>query len=75
MGSHAYCLELPGDLQRIHNVFHVDRLKPHFSDPFKQVVSPPPPIFLKGEPEYKVESIVDSHLTGELDRGIEYLIK
>ena len=75
IGLHAYQLELPGDLQRIHNVFHVDRLKPHHPDPFQRVVSPPPPIYIKGEPEYEVESIKDSHPTGEADRGIQYLIK
>lgn len=75
IGSHAYRLELLGDLQRIHNVFHVDRLKPHHTDPFQRVVSPPLPIFIKGEPEYEVESIKDSRPTGETDRGIQYLIK
>lgn len=36
---------------------------------------PPPPIFIKGEPEYEVKSIKDSHPMGEMDRGIQYLIK
>ncbi|GAW03787.1 retrotransposon nucleocapsid protein [Lentinula edodes] len=60
IGSHAYRLDLPGDLHKIHNVFHVDRLKPHFHDKFKRQTSPPPPIFIKGETEHFVEDILDS---------------
>ena len=35
VGSHAYRLDLLGDLKQIHNVFHVNRLKPYYPNPFK----------------------------------------
>ena len=72
VGTHAYRLDLPGDLQRIHNVFHVDRLKSHFSDPFERTISPPPPVYIKGEPEYEVKSILDSRHHGQ---KLYYLVK
>ena len=56
-------------------MFHVDRLKSHFSDPFERTVSPPPPVYIKGEPEYEVESIVDSKPLRDESGGVEYLIK
>ena len=75
VGTHAYRLDLPGDLQRIHNVFHVDRLKSHFSDAFERTISPPPPVYIKGEPEYEVESIVNSKPLRDESGGVKYLIK
>lgn len=75
IGNMAYRLELTGDLQRIHNVFHVDRLKEHHRDPYKRTKSPPPPVFIKGEPEYEIESIQDSRPGKGEEGNIEYLVK
>ncbi|GAW06970.1 Retrotransposable element Tf2 155 kDa protein type 1 [Lentinula edodes] len=75
VGSHAYRLDLPGDLHKIHNVFHVDRLKPHFHDKFKQQNSLPPPIFVKGRTEHFVESILDLKPIKGRPREVEYLVK
>ena len=75
VGDLAYRLDLPGDLRRIHNVFHVDRLRPHVKDPFKHAPSPPVPIFIKGEPEHEVEAILDSQPICQQNDEIEYLIK
>ncbi|GAW04611.1 reverse transcriptase-RNase H-integrase [Lentinula edodes] len=75
VGSHAYRLDLPGDLHKIHNVFHVDRLKPHFHDKFKRQTPPPPPIFIKGETEHFVEDILDSKPKKGQPEEVEYLVK
>ena len=75
VGSHAYCLDLPGDLKQIHNVFHVDRLKPYYPDPFKRIQSPPPPIHVAGDLEHSVEAILDSQPIKGEPQHIEYLVK
>jgi len=41
MGEVAYQLELPTELQRVHNVFHVSQLRKYISDP-SHVIEPDP---------------------------------
>ena len=41
IGPVAYRLELPSELSRIHNVFHVSMLKKYISDPYHVLESPP----------------------------------
>jgi hypothetical protein len=74
IGTHAYRLDLPGDLRRIHNVFHVSRLKSHHSDPFKRVQEPQPPVLIEGTPEYELEEILDSRPNKKRPQEIEYLV-
>jgi hypothetical protein len=75
VGSHAYRLDLPGDLKRIHNVFHVSRLKSHHADPFKRIQEPPPPVMIEGSPEYELEEILDSRPTKKRPQEIEYHVR
>ena len=71
----AYRLDLP-DNMKIHNVFHVSLLQPYRDD--GRVQPPPPAVFVDGEPEYEVQSIID-HRDVRSGRGRtqmrEYLIK
>ncbi|KAF8231814.1 hypothetical protein L208DRAFT_1467338 [Tricholoma matsutake] len=52
-------------MSRLHPVFHVVKLLPAPPDPFPGCHShpPPPPTVIEGEPQYEVESILDSHLS------------
>ena len=73
VGMHAYHLCLPASMSRLHPVFHVIKLLPAPPDPFpgRHSHPPPPPTVIEGEPQYEVESILDSHLR----RGkLQYLV-
>ena len=66
-------LKLP-PRSRIHNVFHVDLLRPYtkgrFYDARKLV--PPPPIVIDNEEEYVVDKILDSRYFG---KTLKYLVR
>ena len=60
ISPHAYRLDLPATFL-IHDVFHVDLLRPAADDPQPgQRNPPPPPIEVDGEQEWVVEEVVDS---------------
>jgi len=62
IGESAYKLDLPPSM-RIHNTFHIFLLELYHDDKFSsQRTQPPPPIIIEGEPEYKLEQIIDSRL-------------
>jgi hypothetical protein len=73
IGKVAYKLTLPDNL-KMHNVFHVQLLKPYRTD--GQVKPPPPPIEIDDSLEYEVERVLEHR---EVKRGKqirkEYLIK
>ena len=58
----AYRLELPSELSRIHNVFHVSMLKKYISDPSHVLESPP--IELQEDLTFEVQlvAIVDQEM-------------
>ena len=72
-GQVAYRLELPDNMQQVHNVFHVSLIKQYRSDGCTQ--PPPPPDLVDDCPEWTVEQVLDQRT---LHRGrqkkIEYLI-
>ena len=70
----AYGLELPANMQRIHNVFHISLLKGHVPD--GRTPPPPPPIEEEGEKYYQIERVLD-HRVIKRGRGTrrEYLIR
>ena len=73
ISSHAFRLKLPRDLERIHNVFHVDLLTLFQSNRFaNRAEPPPPPIEIDEETEYEVERILDSRI---FRRKLQYLVK
>lgn len=60
-----YKLELPPQMSRIHNVFHVDKLLPWKGNPVNGIQPPPPgPVKVDNEEEYKVEDVLDSRWVG-----------
>ena len=63
INSHAYRLELPHELQTIHNVFHTSLLLPSPSDPLpgqQQSIQQPIGLDDEGEPLWAIDSITDS---------------
>jgi hypothetical protein len=60
ISNHAYRLELPGILGKIHDVFHVDLLSEQPTEYFpNRKPAPQPPIEIEGEEEYEVKEILD----------------
>ena len=75
IGTLAYHLDLPESMHKIHNVFHVSKLKPYKAS--GRVQPPPVPIEIEGELEYEVEQILDKRIMKRRCRSdaVEYLIK
>jgi len=49
---------------KINYVFHVSLLDPyHGSTTLRKILEPPPPIEINSEHEYKVDKILDSHIS------------
>jgi hypothetical protein len=78
IGPYSYRLDVPGG---IHNVFHVDLLRPASNDPLpsqKLGDYQPPPILVDGNEEYEIEKILDERLVrkrGKKYGSKEYLVK
>ncbi|KAJ9516475.1 hypothetical protein QJQ45_011175 [Haematococcus lacustris] len=87
VGRAAVKLDLPEEWSRIHNVFHVSLVKSYrtydASDQVPGHAGPPPLQWLDGEPEYKVEKVVDHRLAKSQGkrgdkpkkRQLEFLVK
>ena len=75
IGTLAYRLDLPESMHKIHNVFHVSKLKPYKAS--GRVQPPPVPIEIEGELEYEVERILDKWVTKRRHKSdaVEYLVK
>jgi len=74
VGSLAYRLKLPHGLRQLHPVFNVVKLSAVLDDPIpgRKPRAPPPPIVVDGEPEWKVEEVLDSRWH---QRRFQFLIK
>ena len=74
VGPTSYELRLPGNL-RIHPVFHSSLLRLDPDDPLpSQVIPPPPPIEVEGEPEWEVQEILDSRwYYGRLQYRVQWI--
>ena len=78
VGPVAYKLELPKGSMRIHDVFHVNLLKPYHQDGARQPPPPgPPPFYIDEELVYELEDIVGDRKRRTAGSGIcqEFLIK
>jgi hypothetical protein len=76
VGTHAYRLQLPRSMSRVHPVVHVSELKeyhPPLQDSVPaQLHDRPPPDIIDGQPEFEVEDILDSRT---FRRQHQYLVK
>ena len=72
IGAVAYKLKLPKHL-KMHNVFHVNLVKPYRND--GRVQPPPPPIEIDDSLEYEVERVLDDRNVGGKSSKKEFLIK
>ena len=74
VGTHAYKLELPPSMNRLHPVFHTSLLEPAANNPLEgQVQPPPPPVVLDdGSEEFEVQEILDSR---KVRNQIRYLVR
>ena len=74
IGSVAYQLELPQDLERIHNVFHVFMLRKYITDSSHMLEAPP--IELKEDLSFEVQpvGIIDQKLK-ELKNKVIPMVK
>ena len=60
-GTHSVTLRLLDNLCAVHPVFHVSMLEPTtLSTIPNRVQPPPPPVYIDGEPEFKIAEILDS---------------
>jgi hypothetical protein len=80
IGHSAYKLDLEAHGLKIHDVFHVSLLKPHYEDEREQQY--PPPIEVDGELEYEVDALLDTRVkkyNGQTGKMMtckrEYLVK
>jgi len=63
----AFKLELPQHM-RIHPVFHTSLLEPYHVNTIPgRTQPPPPPIVVEDHEEFKVEKILDSKITWEVE--------
>lgn len=63
IGSQSFTLRLLDVMQAVHPVYHVPMLKPYTpSEIPNRIPSPPPPIEIDSQIEYKVAEVLDSKL-------------
>ena len=61
VGTHSYMLRLPDSMWAVHPVFHISMLEPaHGNTILECSQSPPPPVEIDSELEYKISEILDS---------------
>ena len=59
-GSRSFTLRLPDSMKSVHPVFHVSQLEPAVPNVTpNRVQTPPPPVKVDGEPEYKISGIAN----------------
>ena len=76
ISSHAWKLELPLSLKRIHPVFHVSLLEPDHRNPFPlRSESPPAPILLGDALEYEVQQVVNSKRANRAGAKLLYYVQ
>ena len=73
ISSHAYRLELPQSLKRLHDVFSVKLLEPHKENEIPHRQQPlPPPVEIDGQVEHEVSAVLDSRIQR---KKLQYLVE
>jgi len=74
VGPSAYCLKLPHGMRQLHLVFNIVKLSATPEDPIlgRKLQTPPLPIVVDGEEEWKVEEILNSRWHR---RRFQFLVK
>jgi hypothetical protein len=74
-GPTSFTVKLPGDMRRIHPVFHISQLELEHPNTIPGRIQPLlPPIEVKGELEYEIAEILDSKLNRRRRPLLLYLV-
>jgi hypothetical protein len=75
-GKSSFTLALPDHMRAVHPVFHVSMLKPFTpSNIPNRTLTPPPPVKIKGDMEYKIEMILDTKVNKQQCNKLIYIVK
>ena len=76
VGSVSFTLNLSNSMHGIHPISHVSMLEPSTPNDFlNQTETPPPPIIIDGEMEFKISEILDSKIDKCHKCKLQYLVK
>ena len=76
VGSISFTLHLPNPMRGIHPVFHISMLESSTPNKFpNQTETPPLPIIINREMEFKMSEILDSKINKHHKCRLQYLVK
>ena len=74
--SVSFTLHLPDSMHGMHPIFHISMLEPSAPNEFlNRTETPPPPVIINGETEFKILEILDSKIDKHRKCRLQYLVK